>query len=124
LDDRCKYVSGSFLEEIPQHADLYILKAILHGKNDNLSKQVLQNCKSAMPNHGKLLVIERIISDDYDYVDACTNDINMLNVSGGKIRTLDEFKDLFGSVGLAINSIKKIQQSLSIIELRKCISTT
>ncbi len=117
LGDRCKYISGSFLEDIPKGCDLYILKAILHGKNDDLSMQVLKKCKSAMPNHGRLLVIDRVISDDNDYVEACANDINMLNVSGGKDRTLEEFKVLFDISGLTIASVKKIQQSLSIIEL-------
>ncbi len=48
LKNRCKYVSGSFLEEIPRNSDLYILKAILHGKNDNQAKQILQHFRSSM----------------------------------------------------------------------------
>ena len=118
LEGRCVYISGSFLKDIPKEKDLYILKAILHGKSDDISIKILKNCKYAMKTHGKILVIERVISKDFHYIDACINDINMLNVSGGRDRTLEEFKVIFDNAGLTITSIKKIEQSLSIIELK------
>ena len=72
-----------------------------------------------MPNHARLLIIDRIISNDEYYVDACTNDINMLNISGGKDRTLNEFKHLLSDVGLHIKSTYRVSQSLFIIEAIK-----
>lgn len=119
LSDRLKYISGSFFETIPEGADLYIMKAILHGKKDDISKTILRKCKTAMPNHARLLIIDRIISKDEYYVDACTNDINMLNVSGGKDRTLNEFKHLLSDVDLHINSTYRVSQSLFIIQAIK-----
>lgn len=120
LANRCQYLAGSFLEEIPKHADLYILKAILHGKNDKSCKDVLINCIDALPNNGRILVIDRVIIKDSDsYIDGCVNDINMLNVSQGKDRSLDEFIQLFKSLDLNIENLYQVEQSLFAIELSK-----
>ncbi|AXA33910.1 methyltransferase [Francisella adeliensis] len=120
LAERCSYVTGNFLDDIPTNADLYILKAILHGKDDQLCKDILLNCIQVLPERGKILVIDRvIISHDKSYKDGCINDINMLNVSAGYDRTLNEFTSLFLDVNLKIQNLYQIEQSLFAIELSR-----
>ncbi|EKD69769.1 MAG: hypothetical protein ACD_46C00732G0009 [uncultured bacterium] len=58
---RCQYIGGDFLKSIPTGGDIYLMKAILHGKNDEIAMEILTRCKDVLPRNGRLLVIERII---------------------------------------------------------------
>lgn len=118
LGSRCQYIGGDFFKTIPSSGDLYIMKAILHGKTDKVCLDLLMRCKTVMPKNGKLLSIERIIDkDSMSYIDACINDINMLNVSSGHVRTQAEFDVLFKASGFLINKIYSLPNDVSIMEL-------
>jgi SAM-dependent methyltransferase len=118
LLSRVKYVGGDFNQFVPDDGDIYIMKAILHAREDESAIKVLKQCKSVLPNHGKLLIIERVISTlEGSYVEACVNDINMLNVTLGKVRTLNEFKALFERTGLLIKATYPVTDAISILEL-------
>ena len=65
VTERCEIVGGSFLDSIPQDADGYVLKQIIHDWDDDQSLTILQNCRAATPNEGKLLLIERRIEPDH-----------------------------------------------------------
>lgn len=89
LSSRCQYISGDFYTSIPPAGDVYLMKAILHGKTDDAALLLLTNCKQVLKGDAKLLIIEHIVSTDSErYLEACANDINMLNVTAGKVRTL------------------------------------
>ncbi|MCL9783290.1 hypothetical protein M9194_17815 [Vibrio sp. S4M6] len=119
VSHRCKYVSGDFYESIPQGGDIYLMKAILHGKTQEEAATLLEKCRQTMVSaKAKLLVIERaIINNSAHYVEACTNDINMLNVTAGKVRTLAEFESLYDICGLNLHQIIPITDSVCLMEL-------
>jgi hypothetical protein len=56
--ERCEIVGG-FFDSIPKDADGYVLKQIIHDLDDDQSLTILRNCRAAMPNKSKLLLIER-----------------------------------------------------------------
>lgn len=117
--ERCQYVGGDFFKSVPSGGDLYILKAILHGKSDDDVIKVLNHCKEALPSQGKILLIERLINKaEKNFVDACVNDINMLTVTNGSVRSVEEFEVLIEKSGLAITKIYPVQDALAIIEIQ------
>lgn len=101
--DRCQFMGGSFFDHIPEGGDLYILKSIIHGKSDARALSILNNIKSSMLHHSKILIIDRIIDMECGYQQACVNDINMLNVTRGFDRTKPQFERLIQSCGLRLN---------------------
>ncbi len=118
LASRVKYAGGDFDQFVPDGGDIYLMKAILHAREDESAATVLQQCKNVVPDHGKLLIIERVISaSEGCYAEACTNDINMLNVTRGRVRTLDKFKSLFENSGFLIKATYPVIDSISILEL-------
>jgi hypothetical protein len=92
------------------------LKVVLHDLDDNHAKLILKNCRKAMPHHGKLLIIEKIIDENQFKDMACLGDINMLVTLTGKERSLQEFQELLNKSGFKL--IRKINTStiFSIIE--------
>ncbi|HVD13529.1 MAG TPA: methyltransferase [Actinomycetota bacterium] len=62
LTDRCQTVAGSVFRDVPQGGDVYLLCHILHGWDDDHARQILQAVRRAIPDHGRLLVVEEVLA--------------------------------------------------------------
>lgn len=113
---RCKFVSGNFFICLPDKADIYLLKVVLHDWDDESVVQILKNCKSAVNKNGRVLIIEKIIEDNRYKELSCLSDINMLVTLTGKERCLKEFQDLLSKSGLKFIQRIDTETVFSIIE--------
>jgi SAM-dependent methyltransferase len=120
LADRCEIVTGSFFESVPGPADAILLKSIIHDWNDDQSRAILENCRRALAEGGKLLVIERLMPERLETSPAhqaiVRSDLNMLVGPGGRERTEAEFQALLGSAGLRANRVIPTASGMFIIE--------
>ncbi len=115
---RAKFIAGDFNQHIPTGGDLYIIKSILHARDDAACVSILKSIKNILPEHGKLLVIERIIAVELERNSAAlVSDINMLNVSSGRVRTYEEFTTLFAQAGYNVNNTYPVIDAITIFEL-------
>ncbi|REC59706.1 SAM-dependent methyltransferase [Chryseobacterium pennae] len=122
LKERCSVAIGSFFEKVPEGADLYTMKWIIHDWSDDECVQILKVCYEAMPKGAKLLIIDAVIPDDslnQPHI-AKLLDIVMLACLTGRERTLSEFKVLLEKSGLQFNRLVQIgTEAKSIIECEK-----
>jgi hypothetical protein len=103
VGNRCRLVAGNFFDAIPSGADVYILKSVLHDWNDEQCLLILRNCQVALKSGQSLLVVERILPDRaLDQPSTIMSDLQMLAVTGGRERTVDEFKKLFAGSGFEL----------------------
>ena len=122
LADRCKLLAADLCNEVPSGADVYILKHVLHGYQDEAATEILRHCRPVLPDEGRLLVIEFVLPDVVDRADPdleqrLLSDLNMLAVTGGKERSAVEWKSLLSSAGFACQRIIPVAGDLcSIIE--------
>ena len=103
VSDRAAFMAGDFFEAVPAIADLILLKSIIHDWNDERSRLILRNCRKALPQHGTLLLLERILPDapsdsDEDRANVMS-DLNMLRGPGGRERTRGEYHRLLDDAG-------------------------
>ena len=102
--ERCELVAGSFFESVPGGADAYVMKSVLHSWSDERSRTILRNCCQAMPNHARLVLVERIMPARMrgcaSERPAARSDLHMLIGSGGRERTQAEFAALLADSGL------------------------
>jgi O-methyltransferase domain/Dimerisation domain len=96
---RVDLVPGNFFERVPPGA-AYILKFVLHDWDDDHAALILQNCRDAMAQDGRVFVIETVVPDDDAPSPAKAHDVNMLVLTGGRERTLEEHRSLFLTAGL------------------------
>ena len=116
LGDRCELLEGNFFEAVPPGADAYLLRHVLHDWTDEQCATILGHCRRALPEHGRLLVVEcvvpagneRSISKDYD--------ILMMFGPGGLERTESEFRALLERSGFRLRSITPTSSMVSVIE--------
>lgn len=113
---RCEVVGGSFFDAVPEGADAYLLKYILHDWDDPASVAILTACRRACRPEGKLLVMERIVGPPNEGPETKISDLNMLVSPGGKERTPEEFAALFAVAGFHMERIIEVDARLSVIE--------
>ena len=116
LSDRCELVEGSFFEAVPQGADAYMMRHIIHDWDDDQLQTILGNCHKAMSSDSKLLVVESVIPLGNDPFGGKFLDLVMLLIPGGKERTEDEYRTLFGRAGFELTRVVPTGTEVSIIE--------
>jgi hypothetical protein len=124
LEDRAEIVSGNFFDGVPG-GDLYVLSWILHDWDDESAVRILSNCRAAITDAGRLLVIEMVLpsadeprSAQSVYVEQLANamDLEMLAVVGGRERTRAEYEVLLRQAGFEIIRVSVLQSFWSMIE--------
>jgi hypothetical protein len=103
LGNRCDVVGGSFFDDVPRGADLYVLGYVLHDWNDAQCTAILGRCRDAMHGSSRLLILEKVMpgQDDQVPIGLVSRDLHMLAVLGGRERTLEEYDALLAEAGLA-----------------------
>lgn len=116
LTDRIHLVDGDFFESVPPGADAYLLRHIIHDWDNDCSIRILQNVRRAIPEHGRLLILEGVIAPGDESTWLKLLDLTMLTVPGGQERTADEYRFLFGEAGFHLSQIVPTASSVSVIE--------
>jgi hypothetical protein len=119
LLDRCKLVSGSFFDAVPEGADAYILRHIIHDWDEEKCLTILRNCHRAMAPASKLLVIESVIPSGNEPFQGKFLDLHMLLIPGGKERTESEYGNLLRRAGFDLTRIVPTGSEISIVEGKK-----
>jgi hypothetical protein len=119
LSDRCDLVGGNFFDAVPEGADVYMMRHIIHDWDDEKSLTILRNCHRAMPAGAKLLIVESVIPTGNEPFGGKFLDLVMLLIPGGKERTEDEYRTLFGEAGLELTRVVPTGTEVSIIEAKK-----
>ncbi|MBS9434263.1 methyltransferase [Photorhabdus hainanensis] len=109
------FINGDFFKLIPSGYDLYILKNILHDWPDDKAVLILENCRKAMDNGAKILLIGYMKKPQYKAV--IYLDMLMDALFSGKERNLTEFERLANQAGLVIQDVKDVDEWFSIIQL-------
>ncbi|KOX34179.1 methyltransferase [Saccharothrix sp. NRRL B-16348] len=111
---RCEVAVGDFFAAVPSGSDVVLLKSILHDWDDERAATILGHCRRALPDDGRLLVVEPVLPDAVDgtilpvmYL----SDLNMMVNLGGQERARAEFETLLGDSGFALTRITPLPPS-------------
>jgi len=116
LVGRCEVVAGDFFVSIPAGGDAYILKRVIHDWNDERARAILRNCHRAMPEHGRLFVIEVVLPPGNDPSLGKLFDLLMLVDLGGRERTEADYRTLFASAGFDLAAVTPTPSLVSVVE--------
>lgn len=105
-----RLIAADLMQSVPAGADVYILKHVLHGKQDADAVTVLKNCRAVVPQSGSLLIVEFILPPLVSHADPqleghLMSDLNMLAVTGGKERSEREWKTLLEAAGFVLTGL-------------------
>ena len=118
ISGRVQVVQGNFFNTAPPGADVYLLKNIIHNWSVEESVKILDNIRSVMTLHGKILILEMILDEGNHASFGKLIDLQMMVfMEKGKERTRKEFESLFQQAGLRLNRIIPTVAPISIMEL-------
>jgi hypothetical protein len=113
---RCAYTAGDFFTSVPQGADAYLLCGVIHDWDDHRAITILRNCRIAMPENGRVLLVDMIVPDGASASFSKLLDLNMLVMNGGRERTKAEFCALLEAADYKLARIIPTMAPQSIIE--------
>ena len=105
IRDRVRLIEGNFFASVPEGADLYMLRHVIHDWDGEEANTILGHCRKAMHADARLLLIECVVPEGNDFNFGKLLDLNMLVVSGGKERTEREFADLLAENRMRLNRV-------------------
>jgi O-methyltransferase domain/Dimerisation domain len=109
VNGRCELVGGNFFEGIPSGADAHAMRGVVHDWDDERSLKILRNSRRALPQNGRLILIERIMPERVQQSagDRATTlaDLNMLAQTGGGERTEGEYRALLEQAGFRLERV-------------------
>jgi hypothetical protein len=121
VSEHVDFVAGDFFQAVPAMADLILLKSVIHDWNDERSLLILRNCRKALPQHGTLLLIERIMpqqpSQSVEDRAVVMSDLNMMRGPGGCERTIEAYHRLLKDAGFQAQEVYTTGR-FSVIEAR------
>lgn len=125
LAHRCSVVAGTALESVPEGGDAYLLSNFLIDIDDHRAGTILRNCRKAMADGAKLLLIEWVIptaddaADPYRLWDTASMDLIMLVIGGsrgGRVRTTQEFRVLLEAAGFTLQRVISTGAAVAVME--------
>lgn len=114
--DRCAVVPGDFFETVPSGGGAYILSWIIHDWDDDRAVTILENCRRAMADDARLLIIEQVVPPGNEPSLSKLYDLQMLALAGGRERRADEYRALLATAGLELARIVPTRVPRSVIE--------
>ncbi len=105
VSDRCLISPGNFFRDIPGDHDLYVLKAVLGGWDDEACIKILTGIRRAMPSESRLLVIEPLMGMGSAYTRGNLVQLHLLVLYGGRYRSADEYRDIARRSGLCVSRV-------------------
>jgi len=99
LQDRVRHVGGNMFESVPDGANIYLMKHIIHDWNDAECEQILKSIRRAARDNCKLIICEMLIPrHDLSHFSKIF-DIHMLCASSGRQRTVTEISEMLENSG-------------------------
>jgi len=117
--ERVELATGDFFAAVPTGADAYLMKYIIHDWDDERALAILANCRRAMPEGARLLLVETVIAEGNAPHFGKLLDLEMLLFTGGRERTEAEYRALLSRAGFRLTRVVPTRSPLSIVEAVK-----
>jgi hypothetical protein len=105
-----------FFREVPSGCRGYVMKNVIHDWDDGRAREILVNCRRAVPANGLLLLVEWSLSGANLPAVGKMADVIMLVLTGGRERTTEEYRQLLASGGFRLNRVIPTAAELAIFE--------
>src|SRR5262245_30097730 len=100
-----EFVAGDVFEFVPEGADAYLFRHLLHDYDDDDCLKMLKNVRRAMKPDSRVLVLEKTVPTDDTPGPGRWLDLHVMLLTGGRERTMPEYQALFDKAGLKLNRV-------------------
>lgn len=124
LAARVELVGGDMFASVPEGRDRYLLLAVLHDWGDDDAIQILGRIREAMPSHGRIVVVDAVVTGGAGDEWATTTDLLMMALTrAGRERTQPEWEALFRRSAMGIEASHQLASGYTAFELAAASSS-
>ena len=116
LEARSAMQPCDFFREVPSGCRAYVMKHVIHDWDDEHAQGILANCRRVVPADGALLLVEWTLPEGNLPSAGKLFDVVMLVMTGGKERTVEEYRQLLARADFKLNQVIGASPELSIME--------
>jgi hypothetical protein len=116
LEKRTSMEPCNFFEQIPGGCGAYLMKSVIHDWDDEQARIILANCRKAVPENGVMLLVEWDVLAENVPSNGKFIDVVMLVLTGGRERSIDEYRSLLASAGFRLNNVYPTAAQFVVIE--------
>jgi SAM-dependent methyltransferase len=116
VSDRASVAGRSFFDLLPAGAGIYLLRGVLNNWPDPEALALLRGCAEAARPDGRIAILKSVVPDGTPP----RLSVDML-LTGGKTRTLSEFRRLAGEAGLEVVSAGRQPSGYYVVECRPAV---
>jgi hypothetical protein len=98
-NQRFELRGGNFFEDELPEADAYVLMEVIHDWDDPHAEKILHAVRRAAPPDAKLVLVEAMMPEQPIPCWTTTLDVVMLNLLGGRQRSMSEYETLLNRCG-------------------------
>jgi len=113
------FIQKDFFQAWQVPADVYVMSRILHDWSDEKVMRILKHLAHNMNDESTLYVLETVVSDDLHDAKGNSISFHLLNLLGGRERTLAEFTLLFQQAQLHIEAVYLTEMTISLMKVVK-----
>src|SRR6185312_2272686 len=99
------FIVGDVFESVPDGADAYLIRHLLHNYDDDDCARMLDNIRRAMRPDSRILVLEKTVPTDDTPGPGRWLDLHVMLLTGGRERSEPEFRTLFERAGLQLERV-------------------
>jgi O-methyltransferase domain/IclR helix-turn-helix domain len=114
--ERCRIEAADIAHAVPSGGDVYLLKSVLHGLDDDAAGRILRNCEAAMNRDARVVLVEFVVPRGNDPHPSKLMDLLMLIGCHGRERTEDEFRRLLAGAGLELAAVTPAKNGYSVLQ--------
>ena len=116
LQGRASMEPCDFFKHVPTGCRAYVMKSVIHDWDDEQARNILANCRKAIPDDGVLLLVEWDLLGNNVPSNGKFIDVVMLVLTGGRERSEDEYRELLASSGFRLNKVYPTAAHFGVIE--------
>jgi hypothetical protein len=123
LEARSTMLDCDFFRQVPSGCRAFIMKHVIVDWEDGSAHAILANCRKAIPADGVLLIVDFALPEGNRHSTGKLADIAMLVLTGGRVRTMPEYRELLAGTGFTLNRVIPVPGDLIIFEAMPSAST-
>lgn len=117
IENRIELVAGDFFVNVPEGADAYFMKHIIHDWGDEECLKILANCRRAMSQSGRVLIGEIVLPPGNEPSPGKWLDLTMLVMTyGGRERTETEYRNLLVRADFKLTRVVQTEGAIGLVE--------
>lgn len=109
VSGRSDVIETDGLESPAPRGDVYLLEQLIDDQLDDEASVVLRRCREGLAAGGRVVVIETLPLTAREAGASQFSDLNALVLRGGRSRSAEEYRALFASAGLELESVVRLE---------------